>query len=116
MQIGSILNEKYRIDKLIGKGGTGYVYLCTNIELGNKWALKHIPSDKINDITMSEIEILKKLYHLSLPRIVDVFRNERGIYIVESNIEGTALDKLLRKHGSFEIDKVIDWFWNFVIY
>ena len=110
MQIGSILNEKYRIDKFIGKGGTGYVYLCTNIELGNKWALKHIPSDKINDITMSEIDILKKLYHLSLPRIVDVFRNEQGIYIVESNIEGTALDILLRKHGSFEIDKVTDWF------
>ena len=110
MQIGSTLNEKYRIDRFIGKGGTGYVYLCTNIELGNKWAVKHIPSDNINDITMSEIEILKNLYYPSLPRIVDVFRNERGIYIVESNIEGIPLDILLKRHGSFGLDKVTDWF------
>jgi len=109
MKIGDILNEKYRIDKFLGKGGTGSVYLCTNIELGNKWAVKHIPEDKINDKTMSEIEILKRLYHLSLPRIVDVFRDEQGLYIVESNIEGTALDKLLKQHGSFGLDKVVNW-------
>lgn len=109
MKIGDILNEKYRIERLLGKGGTGSVYLCTNIELGNKWAVKHIPEDRINCRTMSEIEILKRLYHLSLPRIVDVFRNEQGIYIVESNIEGITLDKLLKQYGSFRPDKVIDW-------
>ncbi len=106
---GDVLNEKYRVEKLLGRGGTGSVYLCTNIELGNRWAVKHIPSDRINDKTMSEIEIMKKLYHISLPRIVDVFRDEQGLYIVESNIEGTSLDKLLQRHGSFAVAKVIDW-------
>ena len=110
MKIGCILNQKYRIEKLLGKGGTGSVYLCTNIELGNKWAVKHIPVDRINDKTMSEIEILKRLYHLSLPRIADVFRDEQGIYIVESNIEGITLDRLLKQYGSVGMDKVIDWF------
>lgn len=109
MKIGDILNEKYRVEKLLGRGGTGSVYLCTNIELGNRWAVKHIPVEKINGKTMSEIEIMKKLYHISLPRVVDVFRDEQGLYIVESNIEGTGLDRLLQLHGSFELDKVIDW-------
>jgi serine/threonine-protein kinase len=58
---------------------------------------------------MSEIEILKRLYHLSLPRIMDVFSDEHGLYIVESNIEGTTLDRLLKQYGSFGLDKVIDW-------
>jgi serine/threonine protein kinase len=58
---------------------------------------------------LSEIEILKKLYHISLPRIIDVFKDEQGIYIVESNIEGTNLDKLIKQYGCFEIGKVIDW-------
>lgn len=107
---GSILNEKYRIERLLGKGGTSSVYLCTNIELGSKWAVKHIPKDKINERTMFEIEILKRLYHLSLPRIVDVFRDEQGLYIVENNIEGIALNRLLKQHGSFGLDKVIEWF------
>lgn len=110
IRTGSILNEKYRIEKLLGKGGTSSVYLCTNIELGSKWAVKHIPKDKINERTMFEIEILKRLYHLSLPRIVDVFRDEQGLYIVENNIEGITLDRLLKQHGRFGLDKVIEWF------
>lgn len=110
MKTGDILNGKYRIEKLLGKGGTGFVYLCTNVELGNKWAVKHIPEDRINDQTMSEIEILKNLYHLSLPRIIDTFRDDRGLYIVESNIEGTSLDILLRQYGCFEAEKVTGWF------
>lgn len=109
MEAGVILKSKYRVDKLLGKGGTGFVYMCTNIELGNKWALKHIPSDGIRDKSISEIEILKKLYHVSLPRIADVFSDEKGLYIIESNIEGIDLDSLLRSQGSFSIDRVIDW-------
>ncbi|MHB1394037.1 MAG: serine/threonine protein kinase [Clostridia bacterium] len=109
MRIGDVLNEKYRVEKFLGRGGTGSVYLCTNIELGNRWAVKHIPAERINSKTMSEIEIMKRLYHISLPRVVDVFRDEQGLYIVESNIEGTGLDRLLQRHGSFAADKVIDW-------
>jgi len=109
MKIGDVLNGKYQIEKLLGKGGTGSVYQCRNIELGNKWAVKHIPAERINEETMSEIEILNRLYHLSLPKIVDVFRDELGLYIVESNIEGITLEKLLKRYNSFELAKVVDW-------
>lgn len=109
MKTGEVLNGKYRIEKLLGKGGSGQVYLCTHLLLGNKWAVKHIPEAGINSSTLSEIEILKKLYHISLPRIIDVFRDERGIFIVESNIEGTALDKLVQRHGRHSTEKVVDW-------
>lgn len=104
------MNNKYRIEKLLGKGGTGAVYLCTNVELGNRLAVKHIPVKGINDKTISEIEILKKLHHLSLPRIIDVFRNEQGLFIVESDIEGNTLDRLLRRYGSFDPERIVDWF------
>lgn len=109
MEIGDLLNEKYRVEKFLGSGGIGTVYLCTNLELGNRWAVKYIPAEKINEKTIFEIDILKRLYHISLPRIVDVFRNDTGMYIVESNIEGTGLDRLLRRHGCFPAEKVIGW-------
>ncbi|HYF75448.1 MAG TPA: serine/threonine-protein kinase, partial [Candidatus Nitrosocosmicus sp.] len=109
MKTGDILNGKYRVERLVGRGGIGSVYLCTNIELGNRWAIKHIPAEKVSDKTVFETEILKRLYHISLPRIVDVFRNEHGLFIVESNIEGTPLDKLLQQRGCFPVDKVVDW-------
>lgn len=109
MKTGDVLNGKYRVEKLLGKGGNGYVYLCTNILLGNKWALKYIPAEANSPKHLSEFEILKQLYHVSLPRIVDAFNDEKGIYIVESNIEGTDLESLLRSRGSFDIDKVVQW-------
>lgn len=109
MKAGHILNGKYRVEKLLGKGGNGYVYLCTNILLGNKWALKYIPADMGSLKYLSEVEILKQLYHVSLPRVVDAFSDERGIYIVESNIEGTDLESILRSRGSFDIETVVQW-------
>ncbi|HWR61382.1 MAG TPA: serine/threonine-protein kinase [Clostridia bacterium] len=109
MKTGDIVNGKYRVEKLLGKGGNGYVYLCTNLQLGNKWAIKHIPAAESGLKRMSEVEILKKLYHVSLPRIVDVFRDDGGLYIVESNMEGTDLESMLRRQGSFGIDTVVDW-------
>jgi len=109
MKTGDIVNGKYRVERLLGKGGNGYVYLCTNLRLGNKWALKHIPAGEGSRRHLPEVEILRKLYHVSLPRIVDVFRDERGLYIVESNMEGTDLESMLRRRGSFGIDTVVDW-------
>lgn len=110
MNIGDVLNDKYRIEKYLGSGGMGSVYLCTNLELGNKWAVKHIPAERVNDKALYEIEILKRLYHISLPRIVDVFSDESGFYIIESNIEGTGLDRLLKRYGCFGMEQVVDWF------
>ncbi len=109
MKTGDILNGKYRVEKLLGKGGNGYVYLCTNILLGNKWALKYVPAGVNSAKYLSEVEILKQLYHVSLPRVVDAFSDEKGIYIVESNIEGTDLESVLRSRGSFDIETVVQW-------
>lgn len=109
MKSGDILKGKYLIGRQLGKGGSGSVFLCTNIELGNSWAVKHVSADMINGSILSEVEIMKKLYHVSLPRVADVFSDEEGIYIVESNIEGTDLERLLRLKGSFPVKTVVDW-------
>lgn len=109
MKSGETLNGKYLIGRQLGKGGSASVFLCTNIELGNSWAVKHVPEDRINGSILSEVGILKKLYHVSLPRVVDVFRDKEGLYIVESDIEGIDLEHLLIQKGSFPVKTVVDW-------
>lgn len=106
---GEVLNGKYRIERTLGRGGTSSVYLCTNLELGNQWAVKHINNNRVYHGTISEIEILKKLNHMNLPKIADIFSNGEGLFIVESYIEGIPLDRLLRSHGSFDTEKVVEW-------
>lgn len=110
MLVGKILNGKYRIEKQLGRGGMGCVYLCTNIELGNLWAIKYISRWESNSsFLLAEEEILKKLNHISLPKIIDVFYDEMGTYIVESYIEGITLEEKLKVEGYFAENTVIEW-------
>lgn len=104
---GKLLKNKYKIEREIAKGGMSTVYLCKNIELGNKWIAKHIEKKYSNYIY--EEEILKRLYHISLPKIVDIYRDETGIFIIESYIEGISLLKLMRNIGGLELDKVVNY-------
>lgn len=106
---GELLKDKYRIERILGSGGTSSVYLCMNLELGNMWAVKHIRNNSLNNGTISEIEIMKKLNHINLPKIADVFYNEEGLFIVESYIEGIPLDRLLKTYGTFDKERVVDW-------
>lgn len=101
------LKNKYKLERRIARGGMSDVYLCTNIELGNQWIAKHI--DKRYASFIYEEEILKKLNHISLPKIIDICREESGVYIIESYIEGISLQKKLESLGKLKIDKVIDY-------
>jgi serine/threonine protein kinase len=110
MDIGEIFEAKYRVIKVLGRGGMGAVYLAENIKLGTLWAIK-----EINKIAESKIDllvepnILKKLNHPSLPRIFDIIEDERSIYIVVDFIEGTPLNVELSKVGRFQERLVINW-------
>lgn len=104
---GKLLKNKYKIERKIAKGGMSTVYLCTNIELGNKWIAKHIEQKYAHNIY--EEEILKKLYHISLPKIVDICREENGVFIIESYVEGISLMKLMKNIGGLEIDKSVEY-------
>lgn len=105
--VGEIINRKYKIERLLGKGASGEVYLCRNIELGNLWAVKYIPKSSSKQEFSTEINILRKLNHISLPKIADVIEDDSGIYIVESYIEGIPLNKLLETEGTISEERVV---------
>lgn len=103
-------NSKYKYIRLLGRGGCGDVYLAENVKLGNFWAVKEIAKGR--DTTISgymEPEILKRLNHPALPRICDVYEDERSIYIVEDYIEGTCLKHIIEEKGSVEEQKAAEW-------
>lgn len=115
-EIGMIIQGKYEILKLIGKGGMSRVYLAMDQNLNKQWAVKEIEKHK-NDINnevmiqsaMAEANMIKKLDHPSLPRIVDIINKENFIYVVMDYIEGEPLSNILNKQGAQPQELVIHW-------
>lgn len=101
------LEGRYSIDREIYGGGMSRVFLVTNVKLGNQWILKYI--DRKTGSLANEENILKLLNNISLPKIVDIFNDENGIYIIQSYIEGISLDKVIEVGKNMGQSMVLDW-------
>ena len=115
-EIGTVIDGKYEVLREIGRGGMSVVYLAMDTHLNKQWAVKEIRkkgSGKNDEIVvnslLAEANLMKRLDHPALPRIVDIIDNGVTIYVVMDYIEGESLDKILNEYGSQPEDKVIEW-------
>jgi len=96
---GSILRQRYVIERIIGKGGFGSVYLVHDVRAkGNRYALKEIvqPDKKDRERFLFEGELLKRVDHPSLPRVYRVFEDDarQRSYMLMDYIDGPNLEAL----------------------
>lgn len=115
-EIGTVIDGKYEILREIGRGGMSVVYLAMDTHLNKQWAVKEIRkkgSGKNDEIVvnslLAEANMMKRLDHPALPRIVDIIDNGITIYVVMDYIEGESLDKILAEYGAQPEEKVIAW-------
>jgi len=114
--IGAVVDGKYEILKQIGKGGMSVVYLAMDNRLNKQWAVKEIQKsgngandEVVVNSLLAEANLMKKLDHPSLPRIVDIIDYGETIYIVMDYIEGESLDKVLTEYGAQPEEIVMEW-------
>lgn len=115
-EIGAVIDGKYEILKEIGRGGMSIVYLAMDKRLNKQWAVKEIRkkgSGKNDEVVvnslLAEANLMKRLDHPALPRIVDIIDNGVTIYVVMDYIEGESLDKILNEYGAQPEEMVIIW-------
>ena len=101
------LEGRYILRREIHGGGMSRVFLADSAKLGNQWIVKFI-SNKNGELANEE-NILKLLNHISLPKIIDIFRDDKGVYIVQSYIEGVSLDKVLQSGQKINQAIIADW-------
>ena len=104
-------NDTYEIRSIIGKGGMSTVYLAEHKRLHTRWAVKEVRKQQGARFDfLAEANILKRLQHPMLPRIVDIFEDAYSIYIVEDFVEGITLEDLLKRQGRVEEPLALQWF------
>src|SRR5881398_972994 len=95
---GTILNGHYRIQRVMGSGGFGHVYLAIDLRTNQQYALKEyfVTGSSGQAQLQHEAKVLSQLHHPNLPAFHEAF-NERGHYfVVLSYIEGNDLTDLIR--------------------
>lgn len=115
LEIGSVIDGKYKILNVVGKGGMSVVYLAMNERANKQWAIKEVRKDGMQSFEVvkqnlvAETDLLKKLNHPHLPSIIDVIDCDDTFLIVMDYIEGNPLSKALETSGAQSQDDVIEW-------
>lgn len=109
----TLLYNRYKIVRLLAKGGMGAVYEAKDTRLGDTVvAVKEtfFSDDKMREAFQSEAILLAKLRHAGLPRVMDHFSEGEGQFLVMEFIEGTDLLELLKaSDGKVDPKDVYDW-------
>ncbi|MGH9350326.1 MAG: protein kinase domain-containing protein [Vicinamibacterales bacterium] len=108
-----VIERKYRIDRVIGRGGMGAVYRARDVRLERDVAIKVVRADLLHDTEARsrfrrEAQIVARLQH---PGIVSVFDYgtfpDGSAYLVMELVRGEDLRRVLRRDGPLPVARVV---------
>lgn len=111
-----LLDERYRLEELLGSGASGMTFRATRIADEETVAIKELDWRKLDAMKTEELftreaEVLRQLDHPGIPRYVETFTRESGrhvsAYLVQEFIDGGTLDdELLQRR--YDLDDVLE--------
>jgi len=112
MQVGTLLNNRYRIDALLGEGGMGIVYKAHDTILNRPVALKVLSSELTQDPDrvarfQQEARAASALNHPNILTIHELGHATFGNYIITEYVEGSTLRELLAA-GKLEMNRLLE--------
>ncbi|NTU79209.1 MAG: serine/threonine protein kinase [Chloroflexales bacterium] len=101
LEPGAILQDRYKIIVPVGKGGMGSVYKARDLRLRTDVALKEtLFTDEVYRRAFElEAQILARMRHQALPRVIDHFIEGRGQFLVMEFIHGEDLGNQIARLG-----------------
>ena len=110
---GTVLDGRYRVIGLIGRGGMGEVYRADDLRLGQPVALKFLPDNVGHDPIRlaqfhNEVRTARQVSHPNICRVHDIGDVEGHIFLSMELVDGEDLATSLRRIGRFPEDKATD--------
>src|SRR5712672_4406196 len=104
MQPGTVVAEKYRVERVIGRGGMGFVVEATHLHLGTHVALKFLTADMAADQTIvarfnREARASAQLKSEHICKVSDFGVDKAGPYMVMELMTGSDLARLSKSRA-----------------
>lgn len=112
---GTVLHGRYRIERVLGSGGFGHVYLSLDLQTNQQYAIKEYLVTGASGKAQLEHEarVLSQLHHPSLPAFQIAFDERGRHYVVLGYIEGRDLTDIIRivrlRNEVVPLARIISW-------
>jgi serine/threonine protein kinase len=112
---GTVLHGRYRIERVLGSGGFGHVYLVVDLVNSQQCAVKEylVTGSSGQEQLKHEATVLSRLHHPNLPAFQDAFIERNQYYVVLNYIEGNDLTDLIRisrqRNDIVPIVRITNW-------
>ena len=102
----------FRIERELGRGGMGVVYLAEHVHLGRRVALKFLgpglaETDDFRERFVRESRLAASLHHPNIVTVYDAGEAEGRLYIAMQYVEGTDLATVLSDEGALEPQRAL---------
>ena len=116
----TVLNQRYRLEKRLGRGAMGQVYLARDENLiTRRVAVKTIRPDVLSDEDLQEGEAIARfereartaasIQHPNVIGVTDFGKSDQGIFfLVMEYVEGESLYQLLQREGTISVQRALD--------
>ncbi|MCC7075450.1 MAG: DUF2890 domain-containing protein [Deltaproteobacteria bacterium] len=107
--VGLTLAGRYRIERPIGEGGMGAVYLATQLSLGRNVAIKVLKTDGVLEADavrrfQRETDVISRLQHPNIVQVVDAGSADDGtLFIAMEHLDGETVRAVLRRGGPISV-------------
>jgi eukaryotic-like serine/threonine-protein kinase len=110
---GDILLGKYRIERILGRGGMGVVLAAMHLQLNQRVAIKMLVVEATHDIVarfLREARASVRLKSEHVARVLDVGELPNGApYMVMEYLEGKDLSALIRSEGGRTVEEAVEY-------
>ncbi len=104
----TVIDNRYKVIRLVGEGAMGYVYLAQDLELSEQVAVKMLRQNTFtsNDAKSfrEEIRLARKITHRNILRTFDFGKWDDFYYITMEYVHGYDLSTLLHKNGPLDVN------------